>query len=56
MSTAQQAVMEAQERLIRAQADIAKERKAEAKTQLEEVRATGRKLRRELDAVVREIE
>lgn len=52
----QQAFIEAQERLNRAQADIAQERKAEAKRQLEEVRGAGRKLRAELNAVVREIE
>jgi chromosome segregation ATPase len=54
MST--QAVINAREQLRQAEADIAEERKAEAKTQLEEVRGAGRKLRRELNAVVKEIE
>lgn len=51
-----QAVINAREQLRQAEADIAAERKAEAKRQLEEVRATGRKLRGELNAVVKEIE
>lgn len=56
MSTARQEFIAAQEQLRQAEVAVAQERKDEARRTLEEVRTQGRKLRRELDAVVREIE
>jgi hypothetical protein len=51
-----QTVIEAKQALKQAEANAARERKAEAGRQLEAVRATGRKLKRELDGIVKAVQ